>query len=90
MSRERLPRQLGSFPQISLSLNLQGSRRRSVLQLRFNWDPTGVKLVLVSSWTMAESGSKQIPVVGMEDQREITVLLAATVADKHWPLEKNI
>ena len=29
---------------------------------------------------MAESGSKQIPVVGMEDKREITVLLAATAA----------
>ena len=36
-----------------------------------------VKLVPVSSWTMAASGSKQIPVVGMEDKREITVLLAA-------------
>ena len=28
------------------------------LELIFNWDQTGVKLVPVSSWTMVESGSK--------------------------------
>ena len=85
MSRERLPRQLGIFPQISLSLNFEkdpGGGRYC------NYFLTGIQLGLVpvSSWTMAESGSKQIPVVGMKDQREITVLLAATVADKPWPL----
>ena len=44
-----------------------------------------MKLVNVSSWTMAESGSKQIPVVGLEDKREITVLLAATAAGNILP-----
>jgi hypothetical protein len=34
---------------------------------------------------MAQSGSKQIPVVGMEDKREITVLLAATAAGSLLP-----
>ena len=34
---------------------------------------------------MAESGSKQIPVVGLEDKREITVLLAATAAGTLLP-----
>ena len=46
---------------------------------------TGVKLIPVSSWTMAQSGSKQIPVVGKEDKREITVLLAATAAGTLLP-----
>ena len=43
--------------------------------LLINWDQTGFKLVPVSSWTMAEEGCKQIPVVGKEDKQEITVLL---------------
>lgn len=55
------------------------------LQLLFNWDQTGVKLVPVSSWTTAESGSKQIPVVGMEDKRETTVLLADTASGTLLP-----
>ena len=55
------------------------------LQLLFNWDQTGVKYVPIRSWTMAEGGSKQIPVVGMEDKREITVLLAATASGTLLP-----
>ena len=55
------------------------------MKLLFNWDQTGVKVVPVSSWTMAESGSKQIPVVGLEDKREITVVLAATATGTLLP-----
>lgn len=55
------------------------------LQLIINWDQTGVKLVPVSSWTMAESGSKQIPVVAKDDKREITVVLAATASGTLLP-----
>ena len=44
-----------------------------------------MKLVPISLWTMAESGSKQIPVVGLEDKREITVLLATTAAGTLLP-----
>ena len=47
------------------------------LQLLFNWDQTGVKLLPVSSWTP--------PVVGVEDKREITVLLAATAVGTLLP-----
>lgn len=53
--------------------------------LYFNWDQAGVNLVPVSSWTMAESGSKQVPVIGVEGIREITVLLAATAAGTLLP-----
>jgi len=43
-------------------------------------DQTGYKLIPVSHWTMAEEGSKKIPVVGKEDKREVPVLLAATAS----------
>ena len=55
------------------------------LQVLFDWDQIGVKLVPDSSWTMAEGGSKQIPVVGMDDKREITLLIAATAAESLLP-----
>ena len=47
--------------------------------LLLNWDKIkkGSKLVPVSSWAMAEEGSKQVLVVG-KDYLEITVLLAPT------------
>ena len=51
----------------------------------FNWDQTGLKLVPVSSWTMAKEGSKQVPVVGKEDKREITALLAVTASGTLLP-----
>ena len=53
--------------------------------LLINWDQTGSKLVPVSSWTMAEEGCKQIPVVGKEDKREITVFLAVTASGAFLP-----
>ena len=55
------------------------------MQLLFNWDQTGVKLVPVSSWTMAQGGSKQVPVVGVEDKREITLVLAITASGTLLP-----
>ena len=53
--------------------------------LLINWDQTGSKLVPVSQWTMAQEGSKQVPVVGKEDKREITVLLAVTASGTLLP-----
>jgi hypothetical protein len=43
-----------------------------------NFDETGVSTVPVSSWTMAKKGSKEIPIVGIEDKRQITAVLACT------------
>ena len=43
-----------------------------------NLDQTVSKLVPMNSWTMVEEGSKQVPVVGKEDKREVIVLLAVT------------
>ena len=54
-------------------------------ELLINWDRTGSKLVPVSYWTMAEQGCTQVPVVGKEDKREITVVLAVTASGTLLP-----
>ena len=54
-------------------------------EMIINWDQTGSKLVPVNSWTMAEEGSKQVPVVGKEDKREVTILLAVTASGTLLP-----
>ncbi|KAI8487918.1 hypothetical protein Bbelb_343660 [Branchiostoma belcheri] len=41
-----------------------------------NWDQTGVNNVPVGDWTLEEAGARQVPVIGLEDKRQITLLLA--------------
>ena len=48
------------------------------LQLIFNFDQTGLKIVPVSNWTMPSEGSKQVAIIDLEDKREITALLGST------------
>lgn len=50
-----------------------------------NWDQTNLKLVPVSNWTLADKGSKQVSIVGLDDKREITVLLAASMFGSMLP-----
>lgn len=40
--------------------------------LIINWDQTGLHVVPVSQWTMAEEGSKRVEIAGSEDKRQIT------------------
>lgn len=42
-------------------------------QLIINFDHTGVHLLPVSRWTMAEKGCDKVNIVGLDDKREITV-----------------
>ena len=49
-------------------------------KLVINWDQTGSKSVPVSQWTLAEQGITQVPAVGKDDKREITVVLAESAA----------
>ena len=48
-------------------------------ELIVNLDETGLKIVPVSSYTLADVGSKQVPIIGLEDKREITALLACSL-----------
>ena len=41
-------------------------------ELIINWDHTGIHLVPVSKWTMAEKGSDKVEIIGLDDKREIT------------------
>ena len=45
--------------------------------LIINWDQTAIKYVPVSTWTMADEGSKQVEIVGA-DKRQITAVFAIT------------
>jgi hypothetical protein len=46
--------------------------------LIINWDQTGSNYIPVGEWTMAPSGSKQVPIAHMDDKRQMTVLLSIT------------
>ncbi|KAK3084641.1 hypothetical protein FSP39_016716 [Pinctada imbricata] len=53
--------------------------------LVINWDQTGSNFVPVSDWTMEEEGSKQVPIAHMDDKRQMTVLLACSLAGDMLP-----
>ena len=41
-----------------------------------NWDQTGCQLIPGRDWTMAECGSNQVTICGLDDKRQVTLLLA--------------
>lgn len=55
--------------------------------LILNWDQTAVNYVPVSNWTMAKEGSKKVPIAGIDDKRQITLVLAAAMTGKLLPLQ---
>ena len=52
-----------------------------------NFDQTGTKFVPRSEWTMESQGSKQVPIKGNEDKREMTVLLSCNMKGEMLPAE---
>ena len=54
-------------------------------ELVINIDQTGVAIVPTSKWTMAQRGSKQVSVIGIDDKRQITALLGSTCAGTLLP-----
>ena len=49
-------------------------------QLILNFDQTNAKFVPVSEWTLEKSGTKHVSIIGLEDKREMTVLLYCTLS----------
>ena len=43
-----------------------------------NWGHTGFNYVPVSNWTTEVSGSNTVPIVDLDDKRQITVVFAGT------------
>ena len=56
-------------------------------QLIINWDQTGMKYVPVSNWTFEEKGTKRVEIAGLDDKRQITVLLSCTRDGKLLPTQ---
>jgi len=54
-------------------------------QLIINYDQTGVNIVPTSNWTMHDRGAKQTKILGLQDKRQITVLMGCTMAGKLMP-----
>ena len=50
-----------------------------------NFDQTGSKFVPCSEWSMVQQGSKQVKVTGLNDKREMTALLAVSLASELLP-----
>ena len=53
--------------------------------LIINWDQTAIHLVPVSGWTVNMQGEKSIPIAGLDDKREVMVVLAVTMAGEYFP-----
>ena len=45
----------------------------------------GLRIIPSNQWTLAKKGSKQVGVVGIEDKREITGVLAVNMAGELLP-----
>ena len=46
--------------------------------LIINWDQTATNLLPGGNWTMEKRGKEQVPIHGMDDKRQITLLLSIT------------
>jgi hypothetical protein len=49
-------------------------------ELVINFDQTGCKFVPAAEWTMSDEGAHQVPIFGLGDKREMTVLLSVTMS----------
>ncbi|XP_061195962.1 uncharacterized protein LOC133204236 [Saccostrea echinata] len=49
-------------------------------ELIYNWDHTGINYVPVSSWTMEVEGTQRVPIIGLDDKRQVTVVFAGTLS----------
>ena len=50
-----------------------------------NFDETGVNVVPTSNWTLHFQGSKQVLITGIDDKRQLTMVLAITPTGKLLP-----
>ena len=53
--------------------------------LIINWDQTGLSIVPTGDWTMEKEGTKIVPIAHNDDKRQLTAVLAITVAGEYLP-----
>ena len=57
-------------------------------QLIINWDHTALQYVPVSHWTIMEKkGSTRVPVAGVDDKRQLTIILACSMTGDFLPIQ---
>ena len=56
-------------------------------QLIFNWDQTGIKLVLSTSRTMNKQGARRVELVGLSDKRQITAVFCGNLLGAFLPVQ---
>ena len=54
------------------------TKEKIPLSMVVNFDQTGVNIVPTSNWTLHQSGASQVPIAGIDDKRQITMVLANT------------
>ena len=54
-------------------------------KLILNWDHTGLNYVPSSSWTLVEKGAQKVPIVAIEDKRQLTAVFACSLAGDFLP-----
>jgi len=52
-----------------------------------NWDQTAIKYIPLSNWTMAQEGSKQVEVIGIDNKHQITATFAASLFSNFLPVQ---
>ena len=57
------------------------------MDLVLNWDHTGVNIVPGSQWTMAEKGAKRVECAGVDDKRQITIVVCGTASGVFLPFQ---
>jgi len=55
--------------------------------LILNWDHTGINIVPGCPWTMEEKGAKRVDCVGIDDKRQITAVICATLSGFFIPFQ---
>ena len=55
-------------------------------ELIINFDQTGINYVPMSSWTMEKQGAKRVEIIGKDDKRQITAVLAGTLNGEFLPV----
>ena len=50
-------------------------------ELIINWDQMRIHYVPVGSWTMEKEGTKKVEIIGVDDKRQITAVLAGSLAE---------
>ena len=56
-------------------------------ELVINWDQTGINYIPVSSWTMAEEGSKRVEMIGKDDKQQLTALFTCSMSGDFLPIQ---